>query len=371
MDLQHQIIGLLKQLIATPSFSKEEGPTAEIISQFLTDHHVKWQRSGHNIWARNEHFDPMKPSLLLNSHHDTVKSNPNYTLDPYKPDVKDGKLFGLGSNDAGGCLVSLIGAFIHFYSRKNLNFNLVLAATAEEEISGHNGLESLLPQLGNLDCAIVGEPTGMQMAVAEKGLMVIDAQVAGKSGHAARDTGVNAIYKAMSDIEHLRTFKFEKESEWLGPIKVTVTVINAGSQHNVIPGICDYVIDVRTNDVCGNEEVFDILQKELKAELKARSFRMKPSFIDLEHPLVKAGKSLGCELFGSPTSSDQTLLSIPSVKIGPGMSERSHSPDEFIFLRELHDGFTKYIELIEEYGNALDGNQTNDHKSKVAQSTPT
>ncbi len=353
MNLSSEILSLLKNLISTKSFSKEEGKTAVLIEEFLSAFGVKWRRSNNNIWAKNRYFDIQKPTLLLNSHHDTVQPNPNYTLDPFSPIEREGKLFGLGSNDAGGCLVSLIGAFIHYYERNNLSFNLVLAATAEEEISGSDGLESLLHELGKLDCAIVGEPTGMEMAVAEKGLMVIDAEVTGKSGHAARDTGVNSIYLAIEDIEKLRKYKFDKVSKWLGPVKMTVTVINAGNQHNVIPGNCQYVIDVRTNDSYDNEEVFSILQNELDANLKARSFRMKPSFIDHDHPLVKAGQNMGCELFGSPTSSDQTFLNIPSVKIGPGMSERSHSPDEYIYLEEWKEGLDKYIGLIEEFGKEL------------------
>ncbi|MEQ9423261.1 MAG: M20 family metallo-hydrolase [Cyclobacteriaceae bacterium] len=351
MDLQIETSQLLKELIKTQSFSKEEGPTADLISAFLTKQGVQWHRSGHNVWARNKHFNASKPTLLLNSHHDTVRPNPNYTLDPFEPIEKDGKLYGLGSNDAGGCLVSLIGAFVHYYKAENLNFNLVLAATAEEEISGKNGLEALLPELGHLDCAIVGEPTEMQAAIAEKGLMVIDAEVMGESGHAARDTGTNAIYLALEDIHKIRNYQFEKVSEWLGPVKMTVTLINAGSQHNVIPGKCTYVIDVRTNDAYGNEEVFEILQKELKANLKARSFRMRPSFIDPEHPLVKACVDFGANPFGSPTSSDQTLLSVPSVKIGPGKSERSHSPNEFIYLEELKAGLKGYIEILERLRN--------------------
>lgn len=359
MNLSSEILSHLRNLISTQSFSKEEDKTAELIGEFLTAFGVKRQRSDNNIWAKNRYFDEHKPTLLLNSHHDTVKPNPNYTLDPFSPIEKDGKLFGLGSNDAGGCLVSLIGTFIHYYEQRDLGYNLILAATAEEEISGRNGLESLLPELGKLDCAIVGEPTGMEMAVAEKGLMVIDAEVTGKSGHAARDTGVNSIYLAMEDIDKLRNYKFDKVSEWLGLVKVTVTVISAGSQHNVIPGNCQYVIDVRTNDSYGNEEVFDILQKELDAKLTARSFRMKPSFIDYNHPLVKAGQNVGCKLFGSPTSSDQTLLNIPSVKIGPGMSERSHSPDEFIYLEELDKGLEGYIKLVEQFGEELEKSSIN------------
>ncbi|MDA0193968.1 MAG: M20 family metallo-hydrolase [Bacteroidetes bacterium] len=353
MDLYSDILGLLKQLISTPSMSKEEDKTAAIIAAFLSKKDIPWERSGNNIWATNLHFDSSKPTVLLNSHHDTVKPNPNYTLDPFEPIEKDGKLYGLGSNDAGGCLVSLIGTFVNFYRRDDLAFNLIVAPTAEEEISGRGGLEALLPKLGELDCAIVGEPTGMNMAISEKGLMVIDGETIGIAGHAARDTGVNALYLAMDDISKIRDFKFEKVSEWLGRVKMTVTVINSGTQHNVVPGTCQFVIDVRTNDSYTNEEVFEIIKSELNANLKARSFRMKPSFIEPSHPLVKAGEMIGCELFGSPTSSDQTLLSIPSVKIGPGMSERSHTPDEFIYLDELKGGLTGYIQLLEHYNKIL------------------
>ena len=353
MKLFDDILILLKELISTQSYSKEEDETADLIADFLTNHNVQWERSGNNVWAKNQHFDESKPTLLLNSHHDTVKPNSNYTLDPFEPIEEDGKLFGLGSNDAGGCLVSLIGTFVHYYNKEDLPFNLILAATAEEEISGKNGIESLLPMLGELDAAIVGEPTEMQLAVAEKGLMVIDAVVTGKSGHAARETGKNAIYLAMEDLEIIQNHQFEKESEWLGAVKTTVTMINAGSQHNVIPGTCEYVIDVRTTDAYGNEEVFERLQHLLNANLTARSFRLRPSSIAQSHALVVAGERLGCQLFGSPTMSDQALINVPSVKIGPGKSERSHSPDEFIYLKELKEGLEKYIRLVEEFGKEL------------------
>lgn len=339
---------LLRELISIPSFSKEEENTASAIEQFLKDRGVKTHRKINNVWAYNEHFDTSKPTILLNSHHDTVKPNPGYSRDPFAADIIDGKLFGLGSNDAGGCLVSLIAVFIHFYKEKNLKYNLCLAATAEEEISGNNGIELILPQLGQLEFAIVGEPTLMQMAVAEKGLMVLDCVAHGRAGHAAREEGENAIYKAMKDINWFKTYEFAKKSALFGPVKMSVTIIEAGSQHNVVPAVCNFTVDVRVTDAYRNEEVLKIISQNVDCEVNPRSTRLKPSSISLDHPIVKAGIALGRETYGSPTTSDQALLDIPSLKMGPGDSARSHMADEYIYVKEIEEGIDIYIKLLTE-----------------------
>ena len=344
--LQHDALSLLKSLIATPSFSKEEDKTAEIIEAFLNSRDVQTQRKGNNIWAYNRHFDASKPTLLLNSHHDTVKANPGYTRDPFAADVEDGKLFGLGSNDAGGCLVSLIATFLFYYAQEGLSYNICLAATAEEEISGTNGLECILPDLGPLDFAIVGEPTQMNLAIAERGLMVLDCTVHGKAGHAAREEGENAIYKALKDIAWFQNYRFAKVSEQFGPLKMSVTIINAGSQHNVVPALCTFTVDVRVTDAYTNEEVLKIIKTNVDCEVKPRSTRLKPSSIDKEHPIVLSGLSLGRRTYGSPTTSDQALLSIPSVKVGPGDSARSHMADEYVHVEEVYEGLRLYIEML-------------------------
>jgi acetylornithine deacetylase len=345
--LTTQAISLLKSLIATPSFSKEEWSTASLISKFLTEQGVVTSRVGNNVFAQNQYFNASKPTLLLNSHHDTVKPNPGYTRDPFKAEEIDGKLFGLGSNDAGGPLVSLIAAFLHFYKLKNLKYNIVLAATAEEEISGTNGIESIFPFLPPIDCAIVGEPTQMQMAVAERGLMVIDAVATGKAGHAAREEGENAIYKAMKDVEWLRTYHFEKESTLLGPVKLSVTVIETENKaHNVVPDKCNFVIDVRVNELYSMEEVLQTIQGHLQSKVAARSIRLKSSSIPLDHPLVKAGLVLGRTYYGSPTTSDKALMPFPALKIGPGDSARSHTADEYIYIEEINEGIALYIQML-------------------------
>jgi len=308
---------------------------------------IKTHRKLNNIWARNEHFDASKPTILLNSHHDTVKPNSGYTRDPFDAKIEDGKLYGLGSNDAGGCLVSLIMVFVYFYHRKNLKYNFCLAVTAEEEISGVNGLELIIPELGKLDFGIVGEPTLMQLAIAEKGLMVLDCVAHGKAGHAAREEGENAIYRALPDIEWFRTYRFPKESEIFGPVKMSVTVINAGSQHNVVPASCNFVVDVRVTDAYRNEEVLEIIRRHVSCDVKPRSIRLKPSKIDKNHPIVQAGIALGLSTYGSPTTSDQSLLDIPSLKVGPGDSARSHMADEFVYIEEMREGIDLYIKMLE------------------------
>jgi len=338
-------IQLLQQLIATPSFSKEEDKTANIIEAFLKEKGIDAKRHLNNVWAKNKLFDESKPTILLNSHHDTVKPNKGYTKDPFIPITEDGKLYGLGSNDAGGPLVSLLATFLFFYY-KPLTHNLIFAATAEEEISGKNGIEALLPLLGNIDFAIVGEPTQMQLASAEKGLMVLDCVAHGKSGHAAREEGVNAIYEAMPDIEWFRTYKFQKVSPLLGPVKMSVTVIHSGSQHNIVPDTCEFTVDIRVNECYTNDEVFDIISQHVKCDVEARSRRLQPSFIAEEHPIVQIGKELGLKVYGSPTLSDRSLMRFPSLKVGPGDSARSHIADEYIFVKEIEEGIETYINML-------------------------
>lgn len=339
-------ITLLKKLIATPSFSGQEEQTAELLEQFLSDRDIPFQRHHNNIWATNRYFDPDKPTLLLNSHHDTVQPYAGYTCDPFESKVEEDKLYGLGSNDAGGALVSLLHVFCQFYEAQKTNYNLLFAASAEEEISGDNGIVSILNKIPFPDCAIVGEPTQMRMAVAEKGLMVLDCSAKGVSGHAARNEGVNAIYKALDDIQTLRDLNFEKKSDFLGPINITTTVIQAGTQHNVVPDSCTFTVDVRTTDAYTNKEVLEIISGSLESEVTARSTRLNPSFIPTDHPLVVAGSKMGLEQYGSLTLSDQALLSVPSLKMGPGKSARSHTADEFIRLSEIKDGVATYITLL-------------------------
>jgi acetylornithine deacetylase len=340
-------VTLLQQLISIPSFSKEEDRTADLINELLQQHGVETHRKMNNVWAWNKHFDASKPTILLNSHHDTVKPNSGYTRDPYDAKIEDGKLYGLGSNDAGGCLVSLIAVFLYFHDKENLKYNFCLATTAEEEISGVNGLELIIPELGKLEFGIVGEPTLMQLAIAERGLMVLDCVAHGRAGHAAREEGDNAIYKALTDIDWFRNFIFPKESEVFGPIKMSVTIINAGSQHNVVPASCTFTVDVRVTDAYRNEEVLEIIREHVSCDVNPRSIRLKPSSIPKEHPIVQAGIALGRTTYGSPTTSDQSLLDIPSIKVGPGDSARSHTADEFVYVDEIREGIELYIKMLE------------------------
>ncbi len=340
-------IALLQQLIAIPSFSREETGTADAIRQFLDARGVITHRLQNNVWAVNRHFDPAKPTLLLNSHHDTVKPNSGYTHDPFLPAVDNGKLYGLGSNDAGGALVSLMAVFCHFYEHTGLAMNLCLAATAEEEISGKNGIELLLPELPPLDFAIVGEPTEMHLAIAEKGLMVLDCLVTGEAGHAAREEGDNAIYKALPDISWFQNYRFPRISELLGPVKMSVTIIQAGTQHNVVPASCSFTVDVRVTDAYRNDELLDLIRSRVSCQVTPRSTRLNSSAIASDHPVVRSGIALGRRTYGSPTLSDQALLSIPSLKMGPGHSSRSHSADEFIYVNEIVEGIGLYIRLLE------------------------
>ena len=345
--LHEEAVALLKELIATPSFSKEEEETAAIIGKFFALKGIPASRVGNNIYSLNKHYDTTKPSVLLNSHHDTVKPNKGYTFDPFNPHEKEGKLFGLGSNDAGGCLVSLIAVFLYFYDKENLSHNIVFAASAEEEISGVNGIEQVLPYLGKIDFGIVGEPTQMEMAIAERGLMVIDCTANGKSGHAARNEGENALYIAVNDINWIRNYKFEKVSPLLGESRLTVTVIGTeNQQHNVVPSQCKFVIDVRVNELYTFEEILDALQQNLKSQFKPRTTRMKSTSIPMDHPLIKAGITLGRGYYGSPTTSDKALMPFPALKMGPGDSARSHTADEYIYIDEIRSGIELYIQLL-------------------------
>ena len=339
-------VELLKKLIATPSVSRNEKDAADIMEQTIRSYGFEPQREANNIWMIDPHYDESRPTLLLNAHIDTVKPVASWTRDPFSPDVEDGVLYGLGSNDCGGGLCSLLQIF-RMLTEKPQQYNLIYLASAEEEVSGKDGITRALPLLPHIDLAIVGEPTGMNPAVAEKGLMVLDVIAHGKSGHAARNEGVNAIYEALDDMRWIRDYKFEKVSEFLGPTKMTLTVVNAGTQHNVIPDKCTMLVDIRTNEFYDNEEVFEFISQHLKSEVKAHSFRLKSSRIDPEHPLIKKCVAMGMKPFGSPTLSDQALMHFPSFKLGPGESSRSHSANEFIRISEIRDAIAKYETLLD------------------------
>ncbi|MEN8768762.1 MAG: M20 family metallo-hydrolase [Candidatus Arcticimaribacter sp.] len=344
--LSEKAIALLHDLISIQSFSSEEDKTAARVGQWFNDHNIPFEQQDYNVYAFNKAFDQSKPTLLLNSHHDTVKPNSAYTKDPFHPHVEDGKLYGLGSNDAGGALVSLIALFTHYYDHPNPKYNLILAATAEEESSGPNGLNSLLPTLPPIDVAIVGEPTLMQLAIAEKGLVVFDGKVEGTASHAAHPNADNPILKLPEVLQWLSEVNFEKESDVLGPVKLTVTQVNAGKQHNVVPAAVDLVIDVRVNDCYSNAEIAAMLQKDAPLIMTPRSLSLNSSSIPAEHPLVQAGIELGRSTYGSPTLSDQAKLSCPSLKLGPGDSTRSHTANEFIYVNEIEEGIDLYIQLL-------------------------
>ncbi|MEK6780368.1 MAG: M20 family metallo-hydrolase [Bacteroidota bacterium] len=341
-------IDLLKQLISIPSFSREEDKTAELLISFFQQQGITTNRKGNNIWTVNQNFDISKPTILLNSHHDTVKPNTGYTRDPFSPIIEDGKLYGLGSNDAGGPLVSLIVSFLHFHNQRDLKYNIVFVASAEEEISGTNGIELVWSDLPKIDFAIVGEPTLTDIAVAEKGLLVLDCVSKGKAGHAAREEGVNAIYEALKDIEWIRNYRFPKVSPSLGEIKMSVTVINAGQAHNQVPADCKFTVDVRVTDVYSLEEVLEAIKQNISCSVNARSLRLRSSGVSPDHPVVKAGLKLGKKLYGSPTTSDQALIPVSSIKMGPGDSARSHSADEYIYTKEIEDGINSYVSLLAE-----------------------
>ena len=339
-------VDLLKKLIATPSVSRNEKDAADIMEQTIRSYGFEPQREANNIWILDPHYDESRPTLLLNAHIDTVKPVASWTRDPFSPDVEDGVLYGLGSNDCGGGLCSLLQIF-RMLTEKPQHYNLIYLASAEEEVSGKDGITRALPLLPHIDLAIVGEPTGMNPAVAEKGLMVLDVIAHGKSGHAARNEGVNAIYEALDDMRWIRDYKFEKVSEFLGPTKMTLTVVNAGTQHNVIPDKCTMLVDIRTNEFYDNEEVYEFIRQHLKSEVKAHSFRLKSSRIDPEHPLIRKCVAMGMKPFGSPTLSDQALMHFPSFKLGPGESSRSHSANEFIRISEIRDAISKYETLLD------------------------
>ncbi len=342
-----EAVQLLQSLIRNPSFSRQEGETARLLENYLQESGIKTNRHLNNVWAVNQHFTPGLPTLLLNSHHDTVRPNKAYTREPFDGAIEEGKLFGLGSNDAGGALVALLFTFLHFYSRPNLPYNLVFAATAEEEISGVQGIEALLPLLPPIDCGIVGEPTLLNLAIAERGLLVLDVTIQGKAGHAAREEGENALYKALPDIEWFRHYQFEKQSDLLGPVKMSVTVIETENKaHNVVPPVCNFVVDVRVNECYTFEEVLAVIEKHVQGKVQPRSLRMRSSSIPLDHPLVKAGLALQRTVYGSPTTSDKALMPFPTLKMGPGDSARSHSANEFIYVHELEEGIRLYKELL-------------------------
>ena len=347
--LQDDAINLLKDLISIQSFSFEEDKTATKINNWLKERGVKSDRKVNNIIAYNKHYDQTKPNILLNSHHDTVEPNSAYTLDPYKPQIVNGKLYGLGSNDAGGALVSLITTFLHFYDKENLSHNIILLASAEEERSGPNGIKSIMPILPEIELAIVGEPTLMNIAVAEKGLIVFDLIIKGTSSHAAHKNLDNPIYKAIDIINKISKIKFEKKSNLLDDVKLTVTQINAGVQHNVVPAEVKLVLDARINDKYTNTEIYNVLKDELDCEVVPRNLDLNSSSIPENHKIIKAGNKLGFTKYGSPTLSDQAKIKCNSIKLGPGDSTRSHTADEFIYVDEIKNGVKKYIELIEEY----------------------
>lgn len=342
-----EAVRLLSHLIATPSVSRDERRAADIMQEALTRYGFTPQREANNVWAIAHHYNEARPTLLLNAHLDTVKPVSTYTRNPYEPSLEEGILYGLGSNDCGGGLVSLLQVFRILDSSDSCPYNLVYLASAEEEVSGKDGISRALPLLPHIDVAIVGEPTGMQPAVAEKGLMVIDITAHGKSGHAARGEGVNALYAALDDLCWIRSYQFDRVSTFLGATKMQATVIQAGTQHNVVPDTCQIVVDVRTNELYTNEEVFDIIQQHCQSECRARSFRLHSSRIDLQHPLVQRCIALGMTPFGSPTLSDQALMPFPSFKLGPGQSARSHSANEYILVSEIEDAINKYLQLLQ------------------------
>ena len=344
--LYDNAVELLQRLIATPSISRSESDTATLIEQWLQTRGVTTHRYKNNVWAYNLHYDESKPTILLNSHHDTVKPNAAYTRDPFAPTIEDGRLYGLGSNDAGASAVGLLATFMHLYADTDLTYNLCVAITGEEEVSGREGIESILDKIGPVEWALVGEPTQMQMAIAERGLLVLDCTAHGKAGHAARAEGDNAIYRAMKDIEWFRTYEFPEVSELFGRVKMSVTQIEAGTQHNVVPAECRFVVDMRVTDRYTNEQVVEHIRQRVSCDVTPRSLRLKPSHIAPSHPVVQAGLSLGLTTFGSPTSSDQMLLSVPSLKMGIGDSARSHSADEYIILDEIAHGIETYIEIL-------------------------
>ena len=337
---------LLSSLIGIPSISREEEAVANFLQNYIEESGIMTGRSGNNIWCISPNFDLNKPTILLNSHIDTVKPVNGWRKHPFTAKTEDGKIYGLGSNDAGASVVSLFQAY-RYLSATEQAYNLIFLASCEEEVSGKNGIESVLPQLPPIALGIVGEPTEMHPAIAEKGLMVLDVQAHGKAGHAARNEGDNAIYKVLQDIQWFRDFQFEKTSSMLGPVKMSVTQINAGTQHNVIPDLCTFVVDIRSNECYSNEELYQEICSHVQSEVKARSFRLNSSHISADHPVVRRAVSMGRTPFGSPTLSDQALMKFPSLKMGPGNSSRSHTADEFILISEIEEAIRMYIELLD------------------------
>ena len=346
--LQEETLNLLRQLIATPSFSREESDTADLLINHLETHGVAVERWQNNLWAKSDHFDPQRPTLLLNSHHDTVKPNAAYQRDPFAPDLVDDRLYGLGSNDAGGALVTLLQTFLTFRKRSDLSYNLVFAASAEEEIGGPNGMAGLFDRLPKIDAALVGEPTQMRAAVAERGLLVVDGYVRGGGGHAAHPGTDNALMRALPELQKLHGYDFERVSPALGKVRVSVTGVETNLQHNVVPAECHFVLDVRTTECYSNEATLEILRAATTAELRARSFRNRASGLDPQHPLYRTARRLELETYASPTLSDQVFLPVPSLKMGPGRSRRSHQPDEYITLPELGAGVRGYHQFLEQ-----------------------
>ncbi|HXK75667.1 MAG TPA: M20 family metallo-hydrolase [Bacteroidaceae bacterium] len=339
-------ISLLKTMISIPSISKEEEQVADLIQRTMESYGLTTYRLGNNLWTISTDFDENKPTVLLNSHMDTVKPVSGWNKQPYTAHLQDGRIYGLGSNDAGASLVSLLATFLHL-TRKQQTYNLIFLASCEEEISGHNGIEAVLPKLPALTFALVGEPTQMHPAIAEKGLMVVDAEATGISGHAAREEGINAIYNAIRDITWIQNHTLNKQSDLIGPVRMSVTQIEAGSQHNVIPDTCKYVIDVRSNEFYSNQEIFNILEENLQSKLQARSFRLNSSKMSPTHPFVQKCLAIGRKPFGSPTLSDQALIQCPSLKMGPGDSARSHTADEYICIQEIEEAIPMYCELLD------------------------
>lgn len=341
-----EAVELLKKLISTPSVSRDEKAAADVLEDYLKEKGLSPKRFGNNLWSISKDYDESKPTILLNAHIDTVKPVAGWSRDPFAATMEGDVLYGLGSNDCGGGLMALLQAFIILGNMKR-DYNLIYLASCEEEVSGKNGIEAALPLLPKIDFAIVGEPTGLQPAIAEKGLMVIDAVAHGKAGHAARNEGDNAIYHAIEDIKWISEWVFPKQTELLGPVKNTVTIVNAGTQHNVIPDQCTFTIDVRSNECYTNEEIFAFFQKNMKSELKARSFRLSSSRIDVDHPFVKRCIAEGLQPFGSPTLSDQALMRFPSLKLGPGQSSRSHTANEYIKVSEIEEAIYLYVKLLD------------------------
>lgn len=346
--LLQETVSLLSEMIATPSHSRDEGKAADLLEQRIHAMGIATQRWGHNIMAADPYFDSLRPTVLLNAHIDTVKPSTSWTRDPYTPAVEDGKLYGLGSNDCGGGLITLLMTYRQLRDVPR-HFNLIYLASSEEEVSGQEGIVKVLPHLPKIDVAIVGEPTGMHPAVAERGLMVLDLVAHGKSGHAAREEGENAIYKAIDDMAWIRDYRFEKVSPLLGPTKMTLTVVHSGTQHNVVPDKCEMLVDVRTNELYTNEEVYDIIRQHVACDVHAHSFRLHSSCIPMDHPLVKRCIELGRVPYGSPTLSDQALMPFPSFKLGPGESARSHTADEFIFVEEIAQALELYPKLLHDF----------------------